>query len=62
MTKIKNRKVDPAYEVHLGLYQAIPDPWESIQNLNPIDSTDGKRIVPNGKSPKDRHPGYTYLK
>ena len=23
MTKIKNRKIDPAYEIHLGLYQAI---------------------------------------
>lgn len=23
MTKIKNRKLDPAYEIHLGLYQAI---------------------------------------
>ena len=23
MTKIKNRKIDPAYEIHLGLYQAL---------------------------------------
>lgn len=23
MTKIKNRKIDPAYEIHLGLYQAM---------------------------------------
>ena len=23
MTKIKNRRIDPAYEIHLGLYQAI---------------------------------------
>ena len=23
MTKVKNRKIDPAYEIHLGLYQAI---------------------------------------
>ncbi|MBY0266034.1 MAG: DEAD/DEAH box helicase family protein [Burkholderiales bacterium] len=23
MTKIKNRKIDPSYEIHLGLYQAI---------------------------------------
>lgn len=28
MTKIKNRKIDPAYEVHLGLYQAITGPDE----------------------------------
>ena len=29
MTKIKNRKIDPAYEIHLGLYQAITGPNES---------------------------------
>ena len=28
MAKIKNRKIDPAYEVHLGLYQAITGPDE----------------------------------
>ena len=28
MTKIKNRKIDPAYEIHLGLYQAITGPYE----------------------------------
>lgn len=28
MTKIKNRKIDPAYEVYLGLYQAITGPAE----------------------------------
>jgi len=28
MTKIKNRKIDPAYEIHLGLYQAITGPAE----------------------------------
>lgn len=28
MTKIKNRKIDPAYEIHLGLYQAITGPEE----------------------------------
>jgi type I restriction enzyme R subunit len=26
MTKIKNRKIDPAYEIYLGLYQAITGP------------------------------------
>ena len=26
MTKIKNRKIDPSYEIHLGLYQAITGP------------------------------------
>ena len=29
MTKIGNRKIDPAYEVYLGLYQAITGPDES---------------------------------
>jgi type I restriction enzyme R subunit len=28
MTKVRNRKIDPAYEVHLGLYQAITGPDE----------------------------------
>ncbi|NQZ57123.1 MAG: DEAD/DEAH box helicase family protein [Lentisphaeraceae bacterium] len=29
MTKIKNRQVDPAFEIHLGLYQALTGPEES---------------------------------
>lgn len=29
MTKIRNRKIDPAYEIHLGLYQAITGPDEA---------------------------------
>ncbi|MBI3521100.1 MAG: DEAD/DEAH box helicase family protein [Bacteroidetes bacterium] len=28
MTKIKNRKIDPSYEIHLGLYQALTGPNE----------------------------------
>jgi type I restriction enzyme R subunit len=28
MTKIKGRKIDPSYEIHLGLYQAITGPAE----------------------------------
>ncbi len=28
MTKIKDRKIDPAYEIHLGLYQALTGPDE----------------------------------
>jgi type I restriction enzyme R subunit len=28
MTKIKNRKIDPSYQIHLGLYQAITGPAE----------------------------------
>jgi len=29
MTKIKNRKIDPSYEIHLGLYQALTGPYET---------------------------------
>lgn len=29
MTKIRNRKIDPSYEIHLGLYQALTGPDES---------------------------------
>lgn len=29
MTKIKNRKIDPSYEIHLGLYQAMTGPDEA---------------------------------
>lgn len=29
MTKVRNRKIDPAYEIHLGLYQALTGPEES---------------------------------
>ena len=28
MTKIKNRKIDPSYEIYLGLYQALTGPDE----------------------------------
>jgi type I restriction enzyme R subunit len=38
MTKIKNRKIDPAYEIHLGLYQAITGPDEEdkiFKNVSP---------------------------
>lgn len=29
MTKVRNRKIDPAYEIHLGLYQALTGPHET---------------------------------
>lgn len=38
MTKVKNRKIDPAYEVHLALYQAITGPDEEdkiFKNVSP---------------------------
>ncbi len=38
MTKIKNRKIDPAYEIQLGLYQAITGPDEAdkiFKNVSP---------------------------
>ena len=38
MTKVKNRTIDPAYEIHLGLYQAITGPDEEdkiFKNVSP---------------------------
>jgi len=38
MAKIRNRKIDPAYEIHLGLYQAITGPDEEdkiFKNVSP---------------------------
>lgn len=38
MTKIKNRKIDPSYEIYLGLYQAITGPDEEdkiFKNVSP---------------------------
>lgn len=38
MTKIKNRKIDPSYEIYLGLYQAITGPNEEdkiFKNVSP---------------------------
>lgn len=38
MTKIKNRKIDPAYEIYLGLYQALTGPEEEdkiFKNVSP---------------------------
>ena len=38
MTKIKNRKIDPSYEIYLGLYQAITGPDEAdkiFKNVSP---------------------------
>lgn len=39
----------------------IPDAWELAHKLNPRDPSDGRKIVPAGASPKDRHKGYTYI-
>jgi len=38
MTKIKNRRIDPSYEIYLGLYQAITGPDEAdkiFKNVSP---------------------------
>ena len=38
MTKIKNRKIDPSYEIYLGLYQALTGPAEEdkiFKNVSP---------------------------
>lgn len=37
MTKITNRTVDPAYEIHLGLYQALTGPDESQKAYKQVD-------------------------
>ena len=37
MTKITGRKVDPAYEVHLALYQALTGPDESQKAYKQVD-------------------------
>jgi type I restriction enzyme R subunit len=38
MTKIKNRKIDPAYEIYLGLYQAITGPDEEDKIFKNVSS------------------------
>lgn len=38
MTKIKNRKIDPAYEIHLGLYQALTGPDEEDKIFKSVSS------------------------
>ncbi|SJM37943.1 Type-1 restriction enzyme R protein [Psychrobacter pasteurii] len=37
MTKITNRIVDPAYEIHLGLYQALTGPEESQKAYKQVE-------------------------
>ncbi|WP_211665231.1 DEAD/DEAH box helicase family protein [Leucothrix arctica] len=34
MTKIKNRKIDPAYEIYLGLYQGLTGPEEKDKRIH----------------------------
>ena len=36
MTKIKNRAIDPAYEIHLGLYQALTGPDEEDKTYKSV--------------------------
>ena len=38
MTKIKNRKIDPSYEIHLGLYQALTGPEEEDKIYKSVSS------------------------
>ena len=38
MTKITKRTVDPAYEIHLGLYQALTGPEESQKTYKQVSS------------------------
>ena len=37
MTKVEKRTVDPAYEIHLGLYQALTGPEESQKAFKQVD-------------------------
>ena len=37
MTKVTGRKVDPAYEIHLALYQALTGPEESQKTFKQVD-------------------------
>lgn len=37
MTKVKGRTVDPAYEIHLALYQALTGPEESQKAFKQVD-------------------------
>jgi pectate lyase len=39
----------------------MPDAWEQAHGLDPNDPADATRIVPAGKSPADRHQGYTFI-
>jgi hypothetical protein len=39
----------------------IPDAWEMSHGLNPADPADAQSIVPPGKSPANRHQGYSYI-
>lgn len=36
MTKVKNRKIDPSYEIYLGLYQALTGPDEADKIFNTV--------------------------
>lgn len=38
MTKIKNRKIDPSYEIYLGLYQALTGPAEEDKIYKSVSS------------------------
>ena len=38
MTKIKNRKIDPSYEIYLGLYQALTGPDEEDKIFKNVSS------------------------
>jgi len=36
MTKIKNRKIDPSYEIYLGLYQTLTGPYEEDKTFKNV--------------------------
>ncbi len=61
MTKVKGRTVNPAYEIHLGLYQALTGPEEHqkpykqgdpdffdlivVESLMPMKTAHGARFL-----------------
>ncbi len=42
-------------------HDGMPNGWETAHGLNPQDPADATRIVPAGRSERDRHQGYTYI-
>jgi len=53
MTKIKNRKIDPSYQVHLGLYQALTGPDEEDKIFKSVSRDFFDLIVIDEGSAKD---------
>jgi pectate lyase len=68
----RNAPLEPSDEWFMeGLNQAatpqdsdadgIPDTWENLHGLNPMDRNDARMIVPTGASEGNRHQDYTFI-